>query len=100
MTNYNKLKITKDNIIKTAQLARIALNEEEIEKMSKELTTILDCFNKISKLNTENIEPTTHILDIKNSNREDEIKKSLDINEAIKNAPKKSNTFIVVPKII
>ena len=94
------MKITKEDAMKTASLAGIALKEDESEKMAEQLSKILDYFEKISELDTENIKPTNHILDIENVFREDIIKKSITPEEVVKNAPKKLGSFIVVPKVM
>jgi aspartyl-tRNA(Asn)/glutamyl-tRNA(Gln) amidotransferase subunit C len=94
------MKISKEDAKKTALLAGIALEEEEGEKLAKELTNILEYFEKISELDTENIEPTNHILDIDNVYREDVVQESIPPEDVVKNAPKKLGNFIVVPKPI
>lgn len=94
------MKITKEDAKKTALLARISLREEESERIANELTKILDYFEKIKTLNTDDVEPMNHILDINNVFRDDDIKESISPQTAVKNAPKKFGSFVVVPKVI
>ncbi len=94
------MKITKKDALKTALLSGIALEEEEGEKLAEQLSKILDYVEKINELDTDNIEPTNHILDINNVFRDDTIKESIPPEEVVKNAPKKFGTFIVVPKVL
>lgn len=83
-----------------AKLARINLNEGEIDKFSPQLSRVLDYIDKLDELNTEEIPPTTHVMDIKNVLREDEVKQPLDREEVLKNVPEKEDGFFKVPKVI
>lgn len=79
--------ITRNDVEYVANLARLTLTEEEIEKMTKELGAIIEFANKLSELNTEGIEPTAHVLNIYNVFRSDEVKPSYPREEILKNAP-------------
>lgn len=92
--------IESKNIEYVSKLARIALNPEEIKKFTPQLSKILDYINKLNELNTENVKPTTHVIDIKNVLRKDENKKSLNRDKVLKNAPDKEDGCFKVPKII
>lgn len=92
--------ITKDTINYVAHLSRIELRPEEIEIFSHQLQNILDFIDKLSKTDTGNIAPTSHILPIHNVLREDIPQGSLYVEDALKNSPDKKNNFFVVPKII
>lgn len=83
-----------------AKLARIGLSKEEIEKFSPQLSKVLDYINKLSELDTEEISPTTHVIDIKNVLREDKVKEPLAREEVLKNAPDKEDGCFKVPKVI
>ncbi len=91
--------ISKDEIKKVANLSRILL-KEEVEEFTEQLDTILDYMNKLNKLNTEDIDPVFHIVEFGNVFRNDEIKASLALDEALKNAPQKEGAFFKVPRII
>ncbi len=92
--------IEKSEVENIASLSRLSLNENEIENYQKELSDILDFAKKIDQLDLKNVEPTAHILDLKNINREDEVKISLSQEEMLKNSPKQKDGFIVVPKVV
>jgi aspartyl-tRNA(Asn)/glutamyl-tRNA(Gln) amidotransferase subunit C len=94
------MKVTKEDAMKTAHLARISITEEESEKLAKDLTRILDFFDKIGELNTDDITPANHILEVSNVYREDKVSESISSDEVIKNAPKSFESFITVPKVI
>ncbi|RMD55177.1 MAG: Asp-tRNA(Asn)/Glu-tRNA(Gln) amidotransferase subunit GatC [Nitrospirae bacterium] len=88
------------DVEKVAQLAMLGLNEEEKELYGKQLGDIIKFMNKLNELNTEDVEPTSHVVDINNVFREDEPKESLPREEVLKNAPDKEDGFFKVPRII
>ena len=72
--------LTKEEVEKISQLARIEFNEKDIELMRKDLSSILDYIEKLKEIDVEGVEPTTHSLDLKNIFRKDnpkEFKKDL-----------------------
>ncbi|MFC1541615.1 Asp-tRNA(Asn)/Glu-tRNA(Gln) amidotransferase subunit GatC, partial [Candidatus Latescibacterota bacterium] len=60
----------------------------------------LGYFDKLSEIDTEDVEPLAHILPVKNVMRKDEVKPSLDRETALKNAPKQERGYFVIPKVI
>ena len=92
-------RISKDDVRHVAKLAELEFNEKDVEKITSQLDRILDHVAKISKVDTEGIPPTSHVLDIKNVFREDEAKPSVTQEEALKNAPDEENQGFKVPKI-
>ena len=95
------MSITKKDIEYVSKLARINMDEKEIESFTKQLDKILAYMNKLNELNTDNIKPTSHILNIINVKREDKLTdESLSNNEALKMAPEKEDEFFKVPKVI
>jgi aspartyl-tRNA(Asn)/glutamyl-tRNA(Gln) amidotransferase subunit C len=64
--------IGRDQVLHVAKLARLRLSDEEIERMSSELSTILDHIEKIEELDLEGVEPTSHVVTIDNVLRPDE----------------------------
>ncbi|RJQ25567.1 Asp-tRNA(Asn)/Glu-tRNA(Gln) amidotransferase subunit GatC [Candidatus Parcubacteria bacterium] len=89
----------KIDIKHVAKLANLPLTPEEEEKYGKELPKILDYFNKLNELDTQNVEPTFSVIDLSNVMRNDEVLPSLSQDEALKNAPKKENGLIKVETI-
>jgi aspartyl-tRNA(Asn)/glutamyl-tRNA(Gln) amidotransferase subunit C len=83
-----------------ALLARLNLTEEEKKLFSKQVNGIIDYVKKLNELDTAGIEPTAHVLPIKNVFREDGITASLPGEAALQNAPEKEGSFYRVPKII
>ncbi len=64
-------RISNQEVKHVANLARLAISEEEVEKMTKELDAIITFAELLNELDTENVEPTYHVLDMKNVLRED-----------------------------
>ncbi|KAA0258650.1 Asp-tRNA(Asn)/Glu-tRNA(Gln) amidotransferase subunit GatC [Deferribacter autotrophicus] len=92
--------ISKEDVKHIAKLARLKFEEDEVEKFTTELNKILDYIHKLNELDTEEVEPTSHVLDITNVFREDEVKDSLTNEEALKNAPDKDYGHFKVPRVI
>lgn len=90
----------KFDIDSIAKLARISLNSEEKPKLAADLEKILGHINELSKLDTKNVEPTSHVLPIENVFREDAVKPSKVRDEVLDHAPKREGNFFKVPKII
>ena len=83
-----------------ARLARIKLNEKEKERFEKELKKIIEYVSQLKEVDTENVEPSYHVLPVTNVFREDKVEKSLDVEEVLKNAPDRVKNFFKVPRII
>lgn len=83
-----------------ADLAKIKLTDGQIKKLEAQFTDILSFFEDLKEVKTENIEPCSHILTLKNVFRQDVIKPSLSKEDALENAPQKSKDFIEVPRVI
>ena len=68
--------IERDQVLHVARLARLRLSEDEIERMSGELSGILDHIDKISELDLDDVEPTSHVVEVENVLRADEPRES------------------------
>jgi len=64
--------IDRDQVLHVARLARLRLAEDEIDKMSRELSTVLDHIEKISELDLDGVPPTSHVVELENVLRPDE----------------------------
>lgn len=91
---------TKDIVLKTATLAKLDFNAEEIDKFADSFKNVLEYVDTINKLDLKDIEPLAHINDAVNNFREDVEKPSITISSALKNAPKKNDNFYKVPKVL
>ena len=83
-----------------ARLARLALSDEERDRMSAELTVILEHAEKIQALELDGIEPTAHAVALENVLRRDEVTPSLTPEEALANAPEAEEGRFRVPRIV
>ncbi|MCX8031025.1 MAG: Asp-tRNA(Asn)/Glu-tRNA(Gln) amidotransferase subunit GatC [Thermodesulfovibrionales bacterium] len=84
-----------------ARLARIDFTDEEIDKIRVQLNSVVDYIGKLNEVGTEGIEPTSHVIPLKNIFREDLLdNKVLTTNEILQNAPQTDGKFFIVPKII
>lgn len=92
--------VNKETVEYVAHLARIELTQDELERLSSQLSSIVGFIDKLSELNVQNISPTSHILPINNILREDLPKGSLPVNKVLENAPVKEGNFFEVPKVI
>lgn len=93
-------RISNDQVKYVANLARLAVTDEEAEVLTNQLDAIITFAELLNEVDTENIKPTTHVLDLKNIMREDIAKKGLDNTEVIKNAPDHADGYIRVPSIL
>jgi aspartyl-tRNA(Asn)/glutamyl-tRNA(Gln) amidotransferase subunit C len=94
------MKITREDVIKAAELARLEFKEEELEKFAEQLGSILKYIGKLNELDTKDVEPTSHVLDIATPLREDAVEEWLTTGEALENAPQEEDGFFVVPQVI
>ncbi len=94
------MKISGSDVEHISRLARLKLEKDEKEKYGAQLNKILDYVEKLNELDTAGVEPTSHVIPLKNVLREDVVKDSLPREEALKNAPRASDEFFLVPKII
>ncbi len=95
--------ITKKDLEHIAWLSRLELSEEDRERYAPKLNSVLDYFGELDKVDTEGVEPTYHVLVLSNVFRDDEINspaKSLSLEEALSNAPKKQDGFFQAPRMM
>ncbi len=87
-------------MLKIAGLSRLALTEEEVKLYSNQLSAILQHIEKLKELDTRDVGPTSHVLDIRNVMREDLTAPSLPVDDALGNCPDPKGGFYRVPRII
>jgi len=92
--------ISREDVEHIAKLARLQLTEEEVKRFQIELGKIIEYFDQLKKLDTENVPPMTHAVPIENVLREDQVKESLLQEEALQNAPEKKESYFQVPKVV
>ena len=94
------MSLTTKEVQEIALLARLHLEQEELERMQSELGTILEHFAVIASVDTENVAPMTHAVERPLALRADDPQPSLPVNEALHAAPRREGDLFVVPAII
>jgi aspartyl-tRNA(Asn)/glutamyl-tRNA(Gln) amidotransferase subunit C len=89
--------ISKEEVLHVARLARLALTDEEVERLGAQLNAILEAVGKVSELDLSAVEPTAHPLELVNVWAEDEPRDSLSNEDALSNAPDRETGFFRVP---
>lgn len=83
-----------------AELARLEFTEEEKKLFTEQLNQILEYVEQLNSVNTDDVPPLSHVLELTNVFREDVVKPSIPTEEALKNAPSATEEFFRVPKVI
>jgi len=94
------MKITRKDVEQVALLSRLELGENDVEKFTGQLNAILDYIDVLNKADTSGVEPTAHVLPVKNVMRADEARPSLPRELALANAPEQEDGYFKVPKIL
>ena len=89
--------ITTDDVLHVARLARLALTDEEVERLQEQLSAILEAVGKVAELELSDVAPTAHPLALTNVWAEDEPRPSLSLDDALANAPAGDGDFFRVP---
>ena len=83
-----------------ARLAQLNLDDDAKKRLAGDLSEILSYMDKLNELDTTDIEPMLHVLDVSNVFRDDVIGESLSQDEALRNAPETDGEFFLVPRIL
>lgn len=94
------MSISPKDVEHVAKLARLELSEPEKEQFTEQLNAILKYAEKLNSLDTENVEPTSHVLPITNVMREDVQRPSLPIEKVLLNAPDEEDGQFKVPAVL
>ena len=94
------VKISPEQIRHVATLARLALTEEEEHAMTETLDAILTYIDKLDEIDTTEVEPTAHVLDLGTRWREDVVTNHPDTEALLANAPAREDDLVRVPRII
>ncbi len=94
------MEITREQVEHVAKLARLAVSEEEKVLFGRQLSSILTYVETLNRVDTAQVEPTSHVIPMQNVLREDEVKASLPREAALLNAPDHDEGCFRVPKII
>ena len=92
--------LDKEKIKHVAKLARISVNEDKVNSLTKDLNSIFRFIEQLNELNTDQVEPLSSILNEPLRSRKDEINDGKIRDKILENSPQKNEEFFVVPKVI
>ncbi|NOZ04549.1 MAG: Asp-tRNA(Asn)/Glu-tRNA(Gln) amidotransferase subunit GatC [FCB group bacterium] len=96
----NENKITTQEVRKIARLARLALTDDELTQYTGQLNRILEYMDQLGELDTSDVEPMSHVLNLVNVARDDVPGQTLALETVLKNAPMEKDGHIAVPAVI
>jgi len=94
------VKITREEVAHVARLAMLEISGEEVALYTDQLNAILEYADKLKMLETKGVDPTAHVLPLRNVFREDEIRPGLPREEALANAPAEEEGLFRVPRVM
>ncbi len=94
------MRITREQVQHVATLARLSLSEDEVATFTGQMGDILAYVEKLNELNTDGIVPTSHAVPMENAFRDDVVRPSIGVENALANAPDRVEGFFRVPKVI
>lgn len=92
--------ISKKEVRYIAKLARLEFTKEEEDILAKDLSKVLDYMAKLNEVDTTDVPPMTHVLDLAGVTRPDQTESRITQEDALRNAPESDGTFFRVPKVI
>jgi len=94
------MSVTKQDVEKVAELARLTLTDEEKERFTVQMNAILKYAEKLNELDTDGAQPTSHVMKLTNVMREDQVRTSLPIEKVMLNAPDEEDDQFKVPAVL
>ena len=92
--------LTPEEVRHNARLARVGLSDDEVSRFQSQLSQILDYFERLQEVDTENVPPTAHTLAMHNVMRDDEPHPSIDKEEVLANAPQREDDMFRVRAVL
>jgi aspartyl-tRNA(Asn)/glutamyl-tRNA(Gln) amidotransferase subunit C len=92
--------LTSDEVRHIARLARVGVNDDEVERLQAQLSTILEHFEVLSGIDTEDVPPTAQSFDLSNVQRDDEPRPAVPLAEALANAPRTEGPYLRVRAVL
>lgn len=94
------MSVSKKDVDYVADLAHLQLTEEETESLANDMNQILDYMTTLEEVDTSDVEPLEHVIDLEYRLRDDKAEEPLDHQEALKNAPDADSDYFRVPRVI
>ncbi|QDT90675.1 Asp-tRNA(Asn)/Glu-tRNA(Gln) amidotransferase subunit GatC [Gimesia algae] len=92
--------LTQDEVLKVASLSRLKLSESEVAALGEQMGSVLKYIAMLDELDTADIEPMAHAIEISNVFRDDQLQESLPREQALSNAPQTDGNYFLVPAIL
>jgi aspartyl-tRNA(Asn)/glutamyl-tRNA(Gln) amidotransferase subunit C len=92
--------LTKRDVEHVAHLARLGLSQDEVKLLERQLNHILEQYAVLAELDTDDIPPTAQVIELENILRDDVVRPSFDVEQALANAPERSGDHFVVPAVL
>ena len=94
------MKLSREQVLHIARLARVGLTEAEVDKFSEQLSNILENFEVLQQIDTSDIPPTAQAIELQNVVSDDEVASSLPQSQVLANAPQKEDNFFRVRAVL
>jgi aspartyl-tRNA(Asn)/glutamyl-tRNA(Gln) amidotransferase subunit C len=94
------MKLSREEVLHIARLARVALTEEEITRMSEQLSNLLENFEVLQRVDTEGVPPTAQSVTLQSVMRQDEVTPSLPPEDILANAPRREGDYFRVRPVL
>ena len=94
------MSVDRATVLRIARLARVAITDEEAQRLESELSGILDWVAQLDELDTANVEPMTRVEAMTMKMRKDEVTDGFIAADVVANAPEREDSFFVVPKVV
>ena len=94
------MKLSREEVLHIARLARLGLTEAEIDRMGEQLSNILENFEVLRQVDTDGVPPTAQSVALQNVLRDDEVSPSLSPDEVLTNAPQREGDFFRVRAVL
>jgi len=94
------MKLTRDEVLHIARLARLDLTEDEVGRFREQLSNLLEHFETLQQVDTSNVSPTAQAINLQNVMRDDTVAPSLSADEVLANAPRREGDFFRVRAVL
>lgn len=94
------MKLSRDEVLHIALLARLGLTEAEVDKLSEQLSNILENFEILRQVDTTDVPPTAQSIPLQNVVRQDEVAPSLPPDEVLANAPRREDDYFRIRAVL
>ncbi len=94
------MKLSREEVLHIARLARVGLTEFEIDRLSEQLSHLLEKFEILQQVDTSGVPPTAQSIDLQSVMRDDEVASSLPADDILANAPRREGEFFRVKPVL